>query len=63
MKPTDVEEFIADWLTPKPFSKKHALQIDDKYAYPHLASSIKMEIVREDEDTVWLRGIPPENPE
>jgi hypothetical protein len=56
-------EFVEDWLTPKPFSKKHAVQIDDKYAYPHVAASIKMEIVREDEDTVWLRGIPPEDPQ
>jgi len=57
------EEFIADWLTPKPFSKKYAVKISDKYAYPHVASSVKMEIVREDEDTVWLRGVPPEDPE
>lgn len=57
------EDFIADWLTPKPFSKKFAVQIDERYAYPHIASSIKMEIVREDEDTVWLRGVPPEDPE
>ncbi len=56
-------EFIADWLTPKPFSKKYAVKINDKYAYPHVAASIKMEIVREDEDTVWLRGVPPEDPE
>ena len=56
-------EFIADWLTPKPFSKKYAVKINDKYAYPHLAASIRMEIVREDEDTVWLRGVPPEDPE
>jgi hypothetical protein len=64
MKPEQTwEEFIADWLTPKPFSKKYAAKINDKYAYPHLAASVKMEIVREDEDTVWLRGIPPENPE
>lgn len=55
-------EFIAEWLTPKPFSKKHALRIDDKYAYPHIAASIRMEIVREDDEFVWLRGIPPEDP-
>ena len=56
-------EFIAEWLTPKPFSKKYVLRIDEKYAYPHVVASIKMEIVREDEDFVWLRGIPPEDPE
>ncbi|MCU0233557.1 MAG: VCBS repeat-containing protein [Thermoanaerobaculales bacterium] len=56
-------EFIEDWLTPKPFSKMHAVRIDEKYAYPHVAASIKMEVVREDADTVWLRGIPPEDPQ
>lgn len=56
-------EFIADWLTPKPFSKKYVLRIDEKYAYPHIVASIKMEIVREEGDFVWLRGIPPEDPE
>lgn len=56
-------EFIADWLTPKPFSKKYVVRIDEKYAYPHIVASIKMEIVREEEEFVWLRGIPPEDPE
>jgi hypothetical protein len=56
-------EFIADWLTPKPFSKKYVVRIDEKYAYPHIVAAIKMEIVREDDEFVWLRGIPPEDPE
>jgi hypothetical protein len=57
------EEFIADWLTPRPVEKSIAVRVDEKYAYPHVAVSIKMEIVKEDEDTLWLRGIPPEDPE
>jgi len=57
------EEFIADWLTPREVEKSIAVRVDDKYAYPHPAVSIKMEIVKEDEDTLWLRGIPPEDPE
>jgi hypothetical protein len=56
------EEFLADWLTPKPFPKKQVLKIDDEYAYPHLAASIKMKIVREDDEYVWLVGLPPEDP-
>lgn len=56
-------EFVAEWLTPKPFSKKYAVRIDEKYAYPHVAASIKMEVVREDAENVWLRGIPPEDPQ
>ncbi len=55
-------EFIQDWLTPKPFDKKYVVKIDDRYAYPHIVASIRMEIVREDEEHVWLRGIPPEDP-
>ncbi len=57
------DQFVAEWLTPKPFAKKQVVQIDEKYAFSHVASSIKMEIVREDEDSIWLRGIPPEDPE
>jgi hypothetical protein len=56
------EEFLADWLTPKPFPKKQVLKINDEFAYPHLAASIKMKIVREDDEYVWLVGLPPEDP-
>ncbi len=55
-------QFVEDWLTPKPFEKKYVVKIDEKYAYPHIVASIKMEIVREDDQYVWLRGIPPEDP-
>ena len=57
------EEFLADWLTPRQVEKSVAVRIDEKYAYPHPAVSIKMEIVKEDETSLWLRGIPPEDPE
>jgi hypothetical protein len=56
------DEFVADWMTPKPFPKKQVLKINDEFAYPHLAASIMMRIVREDEEHVWLVGIPPEDP-
>lgn len=56
------DEFVADWMTPKPFPKKQVLKIDDEYAYPHIVASMKMKIVREDDDFVWLVGISPENP-
>ena len=55
-------ELVADILTPKPFPREAVVFIDDKYAYPHVASSIKMEIVRIEEDVVWLKGLPPEDP-
>jgi hypothetical protein len=55
-------EFVADVLTPKPYPREAVIFIDDKYAYPHVASSIKMEIVRIEEDVVWLKGLPPEDP-
>jgi hypothetical protein len=57
------EEFIADWLTPRKVEKTVAVRIDEKYAYPHVAVSFKMEIVDEDDTYLWLRGIPPEDPE
>jgi hypothetical protein len=56
------EEFVADWMTPKPFPKRQVVKIDDRYAYPHVVSAITMEIVREDDEHVWLRGISPEDP-
>ena len=55
-------EFVADWMTPKPFLKRHVVRIDENYAYPHTVASIKMEIVREDDEHIWLRGMPPEDP-
>jgi len=55
-------EFIADWMSPKPFDKRQVIKIDDRYAYPHVVSGIKMEIVREDDEFIWLRGISPEDP-
>jgi hypothetical protein len=57
------EEFLEDWLTPRQVEKSTIVRIDEKHAYPHPAVSIKMEIVKEDENSVWLRGIPPEDPE
>lgn len=57
------EEIVADFLKVRPFPKDKILRIDDQYCYPNRAVSFKMEIVREDEDTVWLRGLPPEDPE
>ena len=56
------EEFLADWLTPKPFPKKQVLKINDEFAYPHLVASIVMKIVRENDEYVWLVGLPPEDP-
>ena len=55
-------EFVADWLTAKPYNKRQVIKIDDRYAYPHVAAGIKMEIVSEDDEFIWLRGISPEDP-
>ncbi len=55
-------EFITDWMTAKPYNKRQVVKIDDRYAYPHVAAGIKMEIVREDDEFIWLRGISPEDP-
>ena len=57
------DEMVEDWLTPRPIPKDSIVRLDDTHAYPHSAVPLKMEIVREDETTVWLRGLPPEDPE
>ncbi len=56
------EELVEYWTTPQPFEKKSVMRIDENYAYPHLIASIKMQIVGEDEEFIWLRGVPPEDP-
>jgi hypothetical protein len=56
-------DFLEKLLTPKPFAKEKVHKIDDKYAYPHPVIAVKMEIVKEEGDVIWLRGISPENPE
>ncbi len=62
MQPKTWQGFVADWMTAKPFDKKTVIRIDEHYAYPHVVASIKMEIVREDDQYIWLRGISPEDP-
>lgn len=57
------EEFLTDWLTPRKVEKSITVRIDETHAYPHPAVSLKMEIVKEDDTYLWLRGIPPEDPE
>jgi hypothetical protein len=55
-------EFLTNWMTAKPFDKRQVVRIDERYAYPHVVSATKMEIVREDDTHIWLRGISPEDP-
>jgi len=55
-------EFVEWWMTPRPFDKEWVLRIDENYAYPHRVASTKMIFVREDEEFIWLRGAPPEDP-
>lgn len=55
--------FLERWLTPMPVPKKSVVYLEDGYALSHPAVSHKMEVVREEGDTVWLRGLPPEDPE
>jgi len=57
------EEFLLDWLTPRRVEKSIAVRIDETHAYPHPAVSLNMEIVKEDDTYLWLRGIPPEDPD
>ncbi len=57
------EDFVEFWMTPRPYPKSTIVRLDEHHAYPHPAVPWKMEIVKEDKDTVWLRSLPPENPE
>jgi len=55
-------EFVEWWTRPRPFKKERVVRIDENYAYPHIVASTKMLIVREDDQYIWLRGAPPEDP-
>jgi hypothetical protein len=55
-------EFVEWWMTPRPFDKDWVLRIDETYAYPHRVASTKMIFVRQDDEHIWLRGAPPEDP-
>lgn len=61
--PKTFQELVDLWMTPMPYPKASIERIDDRHAQPHSAVPWKMEIVREEGDTVWMRGIPPEDPE
>ena len=62
-EPKSWSEIVENWMTVRPLAKSRIVRIDEQYCYPHAAVSFKMEIVREDDDTVWVRGLPPEDPE
>ena len=56
------QEVMRAWQEVHPVPKSSIIRIDERYCYPHVYASYKMEIVREDEETVWVRGLPPEDP-
>jgi hypothetical protein len=62
-EPKSWSEIVENWMTVRPVAKSRIVRIDEQYCYPHAAVSFKMEIVQEDDDTVWVRGLPPEDPE
>jgi hypothetical protein len=57
------QEFVNQWMTPIKLKASEIYPLSEQYAYPHPNVPLKMEIVREEGEFVWLRGIPPENPE
>jgi len=58
------EDLVAWFLTPRAYPKEAVVKIDEKHANPHPGmSGWIMEIVREEGDTIWLKGLPPENPD
>ncbi len=55
-------DFLEYWFTPRPFPKDQIVRLDDKFAQPHVTVPWTMEVVKEEGDTVWLRGLAPEDP-
>jgi len=60
--PVTWDQVMKSWLEVRPIPKGAIIRVDDKYCYPHGYASFLVEIVKEDEDTVWVRGLPPDNP-
>ncbi len=63
MKPRTWEEMLENWMTPVKLLKRTTVPIDDHFAYPHPGVPFKMEIVKEEGEFIWLKGLPPEDPE
>ena len=61
VKPKSWEEILEQWLTPIKLLKRKVVPIDERFAYPHAAVPFKMEIVREEGEYIWLKGLPPED--
>lgn len=57
------DELVRQILTPFAVPKKDIVRIDEHFAYPQRNVPLKMEIVKEEGDMVWLRGLPPEDPD
>lgn len=55
-------DFLEYWYTPRAYPKDQVVRVDETHALPHVAIAFQMEVVKEDGDTVWLRGLPPEDP-
>jgi hypothetical protein len=56
-------QFMAEYHAVKKYNKKRVIRLSDKWAKPNVVSPYKMEIVGEDEEFIYLRNIPIENPE
>ncbi len=63
VRPKNWEEILEQWLTPIKLLKRKVVPIDEHFAYPHTAVHFKMEIVKEEGEYIWLKGLPPEDPE
>ncbi len=61
--PKTWEELVERLRKPILVPKKGIIRVGEKYAYPNQFVPTKMEIVKEEGDFVWLRGLPPEDPD
>jgi len=62
-EPQSWNELVEEMRRPISVPKKNIVRIDETHAYPNPAVNIKMEIVREEGNQIWLRGLPPEDPD
>lgn len=56
-------EFMKEYYTVHKVPKAKAIRLSQQFAWPHPVIKIKMEVVNEDEESLYLRNLPIEDPE
>lgn len=56
-------EFMKEYYTVHKVPRAKAIRLSPQFAWPHAVMKIKMEVVDEDEESLYLRNLPIEDPE